>query len=274
MNFILNGYLRFKAAMYFKSELIRSGKSVYPCEITINLDRVPALVHEIYYSLSGEGITTGVPTIFVRMAGCSLRCGITQDGRKLWCDTGYALSAKAGTLLNTKEIIDQIHSLIPEYGAQILITGGEPLEGENRQLTISLCNEYKQICKNPSHPFPRIETNGAESIKDLENMVFTIDYKLPGSGMEDRMNLDNFSILQSRNNNYDELKFVIRDRIDFDRSVQIVQKFKPNTNILYSPVHGEVEFHILAEWIKANPVPKSRLSLQMHKILWGDKKSV
>jgi len=235
---------------------------------------VPALVHEIYYSLSGEGITTGIPTIFVRMAGCSLRCGITQDGGKLWCDTGYALSHQAGALLSNKEIIEQILSLTPKYGAQILITGGEPLEGENRLLTISLCNEYKQICKNPSHPLPRIETNGAESIEGLENMVFTIDYKLPGSGMEDRMNLDNSSTLRGRNNIQDELKFVIRNKGDFDRSVQVVQEFRPNTHILYSPVHGELELAELAEWIKATPVPKARLSLQMHKILWGNKKSV
>ncbi|NCN11327.1 MAG: 4Fe-4S cluster-binding domain-containing protein [Leptospira sp.] len=235
---------------------------------------MPALIHEIYYSLSGEGITTGVPTIFVRIAGCSLRCGITLDGRKLWCDTGYALSHKAGTEIKFDHIIKQIESLQPDHGAQVLITGGEPLEGENRQLTVLLCNEFSKICKNQNYPFPRIETNGAESIEGLDNMVFTLDYKLPGSGMEERMDIQNLSILRNRNNPLDELKFVIRDKIDFDRSVHIVHEYQPNTNILYSPVHGEVEFSELAEWIKINPVPQARLSLQMHKILWGDKRSV
>jgi 7-carboxy-7-deazaguanine synthase len=233
-----------------------------------------SFIHEIYLSLSGEGITTGIPTVFVRLAGCSLRCGSTKDGRKLWCDTGYALSPKSGEPLSQNEIIAKINELVPKNGAQILITGGEPLEGENRLTTTQLCKDYATICHDRNHPYPRIETNGAEPIKNLNNMVFTLDYKLPGSGMEEKMCLENLTILRERKNPFDELKFVVRDRFDFDRSIHIVHKFNPDCHILFSPVSGELQPEDLAEWIKNESIPKSRLSLQIHKILWGDKKGV
>lgn len=231
-------------------------------------------INEIYLSLSGEGITTGCPTILVRLAGCSLRCGITKDGRKLWCDTPYALSFQKGKELSVDETIYEIKKLQTKTKSQILITGGEPLEGINREFTQELSNRYKEICLNPSHPFPRIETNGAELLAGLENMVFTMDYKLPGSGMEERMNLENFEILKFRNNPLDEIKFVVRDKIDYERSIEVWEKFQPSCWVLYSPVYGELDPRDLAEWLKKSPIPKARLSLQIHKVLWGELRGV
>jgi 7-carboxy-7-deazaguanine synthase len=232
-----------------------------------------AFIHEIYTSISGEGITTGVPTIFLRVAGCSLRCGATEDGRRLWCDTPYALSPKAGEPVALKDVLSKIQSYIVGF-PQILITGGEPLEGENRSLTKAIASEYKNLCRNPNHPFPRIETNGAESIRDLENMVFTLDYKLPGSGMEDRMILDNWKAIKERSNPLDEIKFVVRDRQDFNRSVEVWKEHQPNSWILYSPVEGELDPSELVEWILPLENPKARLSLQIHKTIWGNKRGV
>lgn len=232
-----------------------------------------AFLHEIYTSISGEGITTGVPTIFIRMAGCSLRCGATKDGQRLWCDTPYALSPKAGDPVLISEIISKIQDKI--IGSpQILITGGEPLEGENQNLTKAVASEYKNLCRNPNHPFPRIETNGAESIRDLENMVFTLDYKLPGSGMEDRMILDNWKVIKERSNPLDEIKFVVRDKYDFNRSLEVWKEYQPNSWILYSPVEGELDPSELVEWILPLENPKARLSLQIHKTIWGNKRGV
>lgn len=101
-----------------------------------------------------------------------------------------------------------------------------------------------------------------------------MDYKLPGSGMEDRMDQENFRILEKRHNSLDEIKFVVRDRIDFDRSIEVIREQKIQTNILYSPVHGEVDAKELVEWIKVDNPPKCRLSLQIHKVLWGNQKGV
>ncbi len=215
-----------------------------------------------------------MPTVFVRISGCSLRCGQTQDGRKLWCDTPYALSPRKGEKLHFSEILAKIQSLCVDTFPQILITGGEPLEGENRNLTIELANSYPLICKNPRHPYPRIETNGAETLGGLKSMVFTMDYKLPGSGMEDRMIPENFQILNERQNPLDEIKFVVRDRLDFERSLEICKEYKVNTWILYSPVEGEMDPRELAEFVKRHPSPNARLSLQIHKVLWGNTRGV
>jgi 7-carboxy-7-deazaguanine synthase len=231
-------------------------------------------VHEIYLSVSGEGITTGVPTIFVRLAGCSLRCGKTKDGRSLWCDTPYALSPNKGESLSIESIREQILNLSGTGIPQVLISGGEPLEGENAFLVKKLGALRKEICKNPNHPFPRVETNGAQSIQNLPDLVFTIDYKLPGSGMEEFMNLDNFSELERRDQPLDEIKFVIRDRLDWERSLEIYRIYKPKTGILFSPVEKDLDPAELADWVRTVPIPNARLSLQIHKILWGNKRGV
>lgn len=231
-------------------------------------------IHEIYLSLSGEGITTGCPTVFIRVAGCSLRCGSTGDGRRLWCDTPYALSPTSGHIKTMEEIQGEVLDLLPHGGAQILITGGEPLEGSNRNFVSEFSQSYRTLCTNPYFPYPRIETNGAESIEGLDSMVFTIDYKLPGSGMEDRMNLKNFEYLKIRNNELDEIKFVVRDRLDYERSLEVYKEFQPNNWLLYSPVAGELSPQELAEWLKKTPIPRARLSLQIHKKIWGDLRGV
>ncbi|TGN20285.1 7-carboxy-7-deazaguanine synthase QueE [Leptospira idonii] len=232
-------------------------------------------IHEIYYSVSGEGISQGIPTVFVRFAGCSLRCGKTED-RKLWCDTAYALGPNQGKSISISEIFKEIQALDPKSSAQILLTGGEPLEGKNGEHTDTICRTLFHERSESNHPYPapRIETNGKETLSLDADRVFTMDYKLPGSGMEEKMNLENFEILKKRHNSLDEIKFVVRDRYDFQRSLEILHEKKPNTNILYSPVHDELDAKELVDWIKIENPPKARLSLQIHKVLWGNKKGV
>ncbi|AKP24715.1 7-carboxy-7-deazaguanine synthase [Leptospira interrogans serovar Manilae] len=237
------------------------------------MDNLKTSVHEIYLSLSGEGISTGIPTIFVRMAGCSLRCGMTV-GRKLWCDTPYALSPKAGEEMSVNQVLDKIQEL-SAVNIQILLTGGEPLEGRNREFSITLGNEiFRTRNSSGFYPRPRVETNGAESIEGMDQFVFTLDYKLPGSGMEDRMNLKNLEIYKERKNPLDEIKFVIRDKNDFERCLEIIEKHTLVGNLLASPVQGELSPEILAEWIKYSLGSGLRLSIQTHKYIWGDQRGV
>lgn len=231
-----------------------------------------ARVIEIYYSISGEGISTGLPTVLVRFSGCSLRCG-QIDGKKLWCDSPFALNPNLGELLSVSQVLQKIKNLT-NLPVQVLLTGGEPLEGEKRDFSIEIAKKISQMRHKKNYALIRMETNGKESISGMDCMVFSLDYKLPGSGMEKFMNLDNFEVLKIRKNPLDEVKFVVRDYEDFQRSQAIIKKFKLNTNILYSPVTGECSPIELSEWIKSNPHPNSRLSLQIHKYIWGNKRGV
>ncbi len=229
-------------------------------------------IYEIYYSISGEGISSGIPTILVRLSGCSLRCG-KIPGKKLWCDTPYALSPNKGELFSTDRVIAKIeeHTNCP---VQILLTGGEPLEGDKREFCIELAKKISRRRHKKNYALIRVETNGKESIRGLRQMVFSIDYKLPGSGMESYMNLDNLKALNERNNSLDELKFIVRDKEDFQRSLEVIKEYQVKSNIIYSPVTGECSSKDLAEWMKSSCIPNSRLSLQIHKIIWGNKKGV
>ena len=228
---------------------------------------------EIFYSLSGEGITVGVPTIFIRLAGCSLRCGKT-DSLNMWCDTGYALSYEKGTAMTVEEVISKTNSFSGNK-IQHLITGGEPLEATKRDFVQELANLIYEKNRGSDFELTRIETNGKELVTGLEHMVFSIDYKLPGSGMEQEMNPENFFYIAERKHPLDEIKFVVRNRNDFDHSLSVITRFGlENFNLVYSPVHGELVAADLADWIKNTGLAKSRLSLQLHKILWGDKKGV
>ncbi|MCK6379865.1 MAG: 7-carboxy-7-deazaguanine synthase QueE [Leptospiraceae bacterium] len=229
-------------------------------------------VTEIFYSISGEGISSGIPTVFVRFSGCSLRCGKTQN-KKLWCDTKYSLSPKSGKLFTIDEIIQVITSLT-HCPKQIIFTGGEPLENDKKEFCVELTKKISKMRHNKKHAIIRLETNGKESIRGLRGMVFSMDYKLPGSGMEKFMNLDNLLVINERKNPFDELKFIVRDKRDFARSVEVIQKNSVTTNIIYSPVSGECSPQDLAHWVKSSCIPNSRLSLQLHKIIWGSQKGV
>ncbi|MDX1958928.1 MAG: 7-carboxy-7-deazaguanine synthase QueE [Leptospiraceae bacterium] len=231
-------------------------------------------ITEIFYSLSGEGISQGVPTVFVRLAGCSLRCGLTEN-KRLWCDTGYSLSPSVGEFYSLEDAISEINSIADGKETQVLLTGGEPLEGDEKKIfCTSLAVSLRSMRHNKPFPIPRIETSGSISIIGLENMVFTLDYKLPNSGMEKYMVLENLHYLNERKNDLDEIKFVVRDKEDFLHSIKIIEKFKLETNLLFSPVADELSPSTLADWVKELGHPKSRLSLQLHKILWGNKRGV
>lgn len=204
-------------------------------------------ISEVFYSLQGEASRVGLPTVFVRLTGCPLRCS--------WCDTEYAFTG------GTRMPLDALLQRVAEYGVpQVCVTGGEPLSQKNcLTLLTALCDAGYDVS---------LETSGALSIADVDPRVARIvDLKAPGSGESARNRLDNIPLLSTR----DELKFVLADRADYDWAKAIVAEHRLHTRcpILFSPVQATLAPNELAEWILADRLPV-RFQLQLHKLLWGN----
>ena len=206
------------------------------------------VVNEIFYSIQGEGNDAGLPTIFIRLTGCNLRCS--------YCDTQYAFYE--GEEMGINDILAKIKKWRCK---RICITGGEPLLQERiyELIDVLLENNYDVS----------VETNGSLSIERLigKNIVIKMDIKLPSSGMHKKMVLENIKLLRSK----DELKFVIGCREDYEYAKNILQEYKPRCHIIMQPVWGKMDATKLAEWILEDSID-ARLSLQLHKILWGEER--
>ena len=209
-------------------------------------------ITEIFHSLQGEARTVGIPTVFVRLTGCPLRCG--------YCDTEYAFSG--GTVMS----FDEVLSAVVEAGARyVTVTGGEPLAQPNCwPLLVRLCDEGFEVS---------LETSGALSIADVDPRVSVVmDLKTPSSGELARNDYGNIPLLKKQ----DQVKFVIGDRQDFDWSVFKLSEFNLSarvSEVLFSPVFESLPAATLAEWVLAERLPV-RMQIQLHKLLWGDKPGV
>ncbi len=204
-------------------------------------------VNEIFHSLQGEARTVGIPTAFVRLTGCPLRCG--------YCDTSYAFSE--GHWQTIDDIVAEVRALGARY---VTVTGGEPLaQRECRPLLQRLCDAGYHVS---------LETSGALDIAGIDPRVsIVMDLKTPGSGEESRNRYENIALLRAD----DHVKFVIRDRADYDWSCDQLRRHRlaEKTEVLFSPVHGELAAATLADWILADRLPV-RLQVQLHKLLWGE----
>ncbi|MGZ6971340.1 MAG: radical SAM protein [Thermoanaerobaculia bacterium] len=208
------------------------------------------VVTEIFRSLQGESSFAGLPCTFVRLTGCALRC--------VWCDSAYAFSG--GTTRTLEEILGEVDRL----GVPLVeLTGGEPLEQEGvYPLAAALCDRgYTVLMETGGHvPLDRVDPR----------VVKVLDVKCPGSGMQAHNDLGNLERLGPR----DEIKFVVKDRRDFDWALDLVARHDLDRKhtILISPVfEGDVSSIAadVAEWVRDSK-RKLRLNLQVHKLLWGD----
>ncbi|WP_339487321.1 7-carboxy-7-deazaguanine synthase QueE [Pseudomonas sp. EL_65y_Pfl2_R95] len=205
-------------------------------------------ITEIFFSLQGETRTAGLPTVFVRLTGCPLRCQ--------YCDTAYAFSG--GELMSLDAIIEQIASYSPRY---VCVTGGEPLAQPNCiALLERLCDAGFEVS---------LETSGALDVSAVDARVSKVlDLKTPGSAEVARNRYENIDLL-TRN---DQVKFVICSREDYDWATTKLIQYRLNERageVLLSPSHQQVSARDLADWIVADNLPV-RLQLQLHKILWND----
>ena len=202
-------------------------------------------VTEIFFSIQGESSYAGRPCLFVRLTGCPLRC--------TWCDTAYAFYG------GTERGLESIIAELEQYDCRLVeITGGEPLaQPDVHPLITALADRGYTVL---------IETSGALDIGPVDpRAIIIMDLKCPGSGMADRNRWDNLSLLKPQ----DEVKFVIKDRTDYDWAVRTVQHhdLAARHTVLFSPVFGELAPQQLAEWILTDGVP-ARFQLQLHKLIW------
>lgn len=205
-------------------------------------------ITEIFYSLQGETRTAGLPTVFVRLTGCPLRCN--------YCDTAYAFSG--GEIQSLDAILDQVARYRPRY---VCVTGGEPLAQPNCiPLLERLCHAGYEVS---------LETSGALDISATDRRVSRIlDLKTPGSGEVARNRYENIGELTLN----DQVKFVICSREDYDWANSKLIQYgldRRAGEVLYSPSHHDLNARDLADWVVADNLPV-RLQLQLHKYLWND----
>ena len=212
-----------------------------------NLNNTTLNITEIFYSLQGEAKEVGIPTVFVRLTGCPLRCN--------YCDTAYAF--KGNNPLSIESIMEQVAKYNTRY---VCVTGGEPMAQSNCLILLDTLIEagYKVS----------METSGSIDISPVNNKVSVVmDLKTPSSTEQSQNRYENIALLERK----DQLKFVIASRPDFEWSCSILENNNVDCDVLFSPVYESLKPVDLADWILEKQL-NVRLQVQLHKLLWGDQK--
>ncbi len=211
-------------------------------------------VNEIFFSIQGEGIHIGLPTVFLRLFACDLRC--------VWCDTMYAVEGTDFREMETAEVIGGIL----EYGcSRVCITGGEPLIQREavEEVAESLIERDFVVV---------LETSGNKKppgIFSHPSSVVSMDCKCPGSGMESRMNFSLYDSLEEK----DQLKFVIADDADYEYARNVLVERRIRASVIFQPVYG-TKADWIAERILRDGMENVRVLPQLHKIFWGERRGV
>lgn len=209
-------------------------------------------VNEIFLSIDGEGVRTGLPTVFIRLYGCNLKCS--------YCDTRYSCENREYKLMPLMDILEQVLS----YGVpRVTLTGGEPLihEGVKDLINSLVANDIEV----------NIETNGAVDLNDFweykhnSKVIFTMDYKCASSGMEDKMILWNLYLLQPK----DVIKFVVSNYNELEKMEYILEETGCKAQPYVSPVFGAIEPKELVEYVLENKLNNVKVQVQLHKIIWN-----
>lgn len=209
-------------------------------------------VNEIFLSIDGEGVRTGLPTVFIRLYGCNLKCS--------YCDTRYSCENNEYTEMPLMDILEKVLS----YGVpRVTLTGGEPLihEGVKDLINSLVANDIEV----------NIETNGAVDLDDFweykynSKVIFTMDYKCASSGMEDKMKLWNLKLLQPK----DVIKFVVSNYNELEKMEYILEESECKAQPYVSPVFGAIEPKELVEYILDNKLNNVKVQVQLHKIIWN-----
>lgn len=207
-------------------------------------------ISEIFKSIEGEGIRTGLPVVFVRFGGCNLSCS--------YCDTEYAQNIVDCKMMSKEQILLDILSYNCD---RVTFTGGEPLFAGKDFIKWFLE-------KRPHTMEVNIETNGSILIpywlNDQHRVIITMDYKCFSSGMSPKMVVENIKKLRTK----DVLKFVVGDDKDLDQVVKLVIEHEPDCNIYLSPVFGQMDLKKLAKFVIGHDTLNLRLGLQIHKFVW------
>lgn len=222
----------------------------------LNNEEIRRHVAEKFVSVNGEGQYAGLMAVFIRFAGCNLRCS--------YCDTAWALDDKkvGGEFLSDAEISEYI---VKSNARHVTLTGGEPLLQNNIKHLINKIQENPDI-------IVEIESNGsidirhAMGVKYPERLVFTLDYKLPASGVEKAMLMSNYEYIRP----WDCIKFVVSTEEDLKKTAKIIEKYdlQDKCNIFLSPVFGAIKPVRLAEFVLEKQYYNVHVQVQLHKILW------
>ena len=207
-------------------------------------------VNEVFTSIEGEGIRAGLPTTFIRLQGCNLRC--------TYCDTMYAHGQDGGFEVSVGNLVGEVKS---NGISRVTLTGGEPLlQVEARALVQDLSDHGFEV---------NVETNGSQPIVPYirmgDKVIVTMDFKSPYSGADLSMDVRNLHYLRA---GHDVLKFVVASLYDLRRMRAVLEEYKPGCHVFVSPVFGRIDPKDIVQYVLANNLRNVRVQLQLHKCIW------